>query len=160
MRPASAAHAAEMLTEFAEGADLPKLMRSANEKAATQPVVSDDRLSTNVDLPLATTSGNGGSFIRWAVTAAAFAFFAAGGVFITIETQKGQLVIESVDATVELKISKAGKEYDSVQLIPGANSTPFALQLLKRLAKRRRLRTYLISSRHFSAGTGRNCCSG
>ena len=128
-RPASAAHVAEMLAEFTTGSDLPRLMRTADEIAATHPKSSDE-LQPN-DLPLAsakvasrkTNSGDWGSFIRWGVTAAALAFMAAGGVFITLETQKGQLVIESTDASAEVTISKAGKEYDSWQLVPGANTT-------------------------------------
>jgi hypothetical protein len=59
----------------------------------------------------------GGTFLPWAATAAAFAFLFAAGVFITLETQKGQLVIESIDANVEIMVSKAGKVYDSVQLL-------------------------------------------
>ncbi len=128
-RPASAAHVAEMLAEFTAGSDLPKLMKRADEIAATRPKASENRIPGSltkkeaVMSPPTSNRGRWGSIVRWVVTMAAIAFLAAGGIFITIETQKGQLVIESVDANTEIKISKAGKEYDSIQLVPGANAT-------------------------------------
>ncbi|MDX1924951.1 MAG: serine/threonine-protein kinase, partial [Pirellulaceae bacterium] len=128
-RPASAAHVAEMLAEFTAGSDLPKLMKRADEIAATRPKASENRIPGSltkkeaVVSPLKSNRGNWSSFVSWGVTMSAVALLAAGGIFITIETQKGQLVIESVAANTEIKISKAGKVYDSIQLVPGANAT-------------------------------------
>jgi tRNA A-37 threonylcarbamoyl transferase component Bud32 len=128
MRPASAAHAAEMLAKFTSEADLSSLMREADERAVKEPMRIAPPL-TSLGAPEAATPaktaarGGSGPFLPWVATAAAFAFLFAAGVFITLETQKGQLVIESIDANVEIKVSKAGKVYDSVQLLPGANST-------------------------------------
>jgi serine/threonine protein kinase len=128
MRPASAAHAAEMLAKFTSEADLSSLMREADERAVKEPMRIAPPL-TSLGAPEAATPaktaarGGSGPFLPWVATAAAFAFLFAAGVFITLETQKGQLVIESIDANVEIKVSKAGKVYDSVQLLPGANTT-------------------------------------
>lgn len=127
-RPASAAHAAEMLARFTSEADLSSLMREADERALKEPmriVVPETSIpALEAAVPAKNEArGGSGTFIPWVATAAAFAFLFAAGVFITIETQKGQLVIESLDANVEIKVSKAGKAYDSVQLQPGAKST-------------------------------------
>ena len=128
MRPASAAHAAEMLAKFTSEADLSLLMREADERAVKEPMRIAPpltSLATREAATRATTAARGGSgpFLPWVATAAAFAFLFAAGVFITLETQKGRLVIESIDANVDIKVSKAGKVYDSVQLLPGANTT-------------------------------------
>jgi serine/threonine protein kinase len=136
LRPASAAHVAESLVEFSSGADLSKLLLTANEKAlfesrGIESMDRADRLSyaepTPVQpeaSPLATRKNGGwGSFGGWVAAASAIAMLSAAGFFMTLETQKGQLVIESVDANAEIKITKAGKVYDSVQLVPGANAT-------------------------------------
>ena len=128
MRPASAAHAAEMLAKFTSEADLSLLMREADERAVKEPMRIAPPLTsiaTREAATPATTAARGGRgpFLPWVATAAAFAFLFAAGVFITLETQKGQLVIESIDANVDIKVSKAGKVYDSVQLLPGANTT-------------------------------------
>ncbi len=45
------------------------------------------------------------------------------GVLITLETQKGQLVIESESGDVEVKLLRDGKFYESLQIQPGANAT-------------------------------------
>jgi serine/threonine protein kinase len=128
MRPASAAHAAEMLAKFTSEADLSSLMREADERAMKEPIRITPPLTSLATREAANPAkteakGGRGAFLPWVATAAAFAFLFAAGVFITIETQKGQLVIESIDANVEIKVSKAGKVYDSVQLLPGANTT-------------------------------------
>ncbi|MCU0720799.1 MAG: serine/threonine protein kinase, partial [Pirellula sp.] len=128
MRPASAAHAAEMLAKFTSEADLSLLMREADECAVKEPMLITPPLTSietrEAAVPRTTASKGGrGPFLPWVATAAAFAFLFVAGIFITLETQKGQLVIESIDANVEIKVSKAGKVYDFVQLLPGANTT-------------------------------------
>jgi serine/threonine protein kinase len=127
-RPASAAHAAEMLARFTSDADLSSLMREADERALKEPMRIEVPVTSiaapEASVPAKTEARGGrGTLLPWVATAAAFAFLFAAGLFITIETQKGQLVIESLDANVEIKVSKAGKVYDSVQLQPGANTT-------------------------------------
>ena len=62
---------------------------------------------------------------RWPVVLAlaSFAAFAALGIWLIIETRKGQLVIETDSADVRVKLLANGKQYDEMELHPGANTT-------------------------------------
>ncbi len=46
---------------------------------------------------------------RWLIAAAAGALSMAAVVLITLETQKGQVIIESLDASVTVQIAKDGQ---------------------------------------------------
>ncbi len=137
-RPASAAHVAEQLLQFTEGADLKGLvaeaMRRDEEKnhasselsaAAGRGVTTN--YATKVAEPLTSAVGNhggrGGGWRIWWVAAAMLPLMVFAGVLITLETQKGQLVIESESGDVEVKLLRDGKLYESVQIQPGANAT-------------------------------------
>lgn len=45
------------------------------------------------------------------------------GIFLTLELQKGQLIIDSAGASVRVELLKDGKTYDQVTVEPGANVT-------------------------------------
>ncbi len=131
-RPASAAHVAEQLAEFSRNANLSALMLLADERASKEPSPSDTipLLAPNSPdvqpktTPSADVSRGGGSrFSSKILATAAMAFFALAGIIVAIETQKGQLIIESMDKDVEITIKKSGKHYDTIRLVPGATAT-------------------------------------
>ncbi len=130
-RPPSAAHVAEQLGQFASDANLSALIRSAQQisgrmeyeigsthsnapkLAASEPLQTPPRTPPNRSW-------------RWLIAAAAGALSMAAVVLITLETQKGQVIIESLDASVTVQIAKDGQVQRSLSIVPGANSTRIA----------------------------------
>lgn len=134
-RPASAAHVAQSLEPFCVDSQLAELLAKAQAAAAAAPVADpnvemagspksqpsalqfSDTLGT-LRGPAKPPTG------RWLWTAAAaipFVIFA--GILITIETQKGQLVIQSDVADVQIKVARDGKVVNELTVHPGAQST-------------------------------------
>lgn len=144
-RPASAAHAAEQLAEFCTGANFPALISRAETNRAARRGEPDSLVSglshamlatatqeTKPTMAAATTRAaatqNGEDDRRrawWMLAAFApmLALLAVAGVMITIETQKGLLVIESEDANVELNVLRDGEFYESLKVAPGTTTT-------------------------------------
>lgn len=123
-RPASAAHVAEELESFAVGNDLTALALQAKQKQKANPS------NETSDRPLRTAKAsaersNGGSIGRWGwlVASAGFAALLFAGIFLIIETQKGQLVIESDAENVSVRLLSDGKQYDTIKVQPGATAT-------------------------------------
>ena len=122
-RPASAAHVAEQLAQWSDGANLSALIRTAAAQAITDESIMADELHPAVSTRLTQPPLR---FGRWLMVAAAGAFALAAVVLITIETQKGQVVIESIDANVTVQLLKDGQVQKSLRIVPGANSTRIA----------------------------------
>ncbi|GAB5404994.1 MAG: hypothetical protein Aurels2KO_32250 [Aureliella sp.] len=122
-RPASASHTAELLQPFCESAKLPSLLSDARSRA----VESSSRTSQLSLLPqpehappVAPPASRFGVGV-W--LAASLIAFAAAAIWFTIETGKGQLVIESTDANVNVKLRKDGKVAEELRIEPGTEST-------------------------------------
>ncbi|MEM7476379.1 MAG: protein kinase [Planctomycetota bacterium] len=122
-RPASADHLAEELQQFCEGHELSELSKRAIELRSKKP--QGQLLSPALpDLAItrAVSNSKSGNSYKWLGLALMLPLMIFAGIWITIETQKGLLVIDS-DAEATLRLLKDGKEYDEVQVVPGPNST-------------------------------------
>jgi serine/threonine protein kinase len=143
-RPSSAAHFAEALVPFCVGADLAALTQSALEKTRHSTELVDDHnghlssvagfLSDSKQKRLAESIAesaklkkeplpNRRRFIPWAVALLLFGFFSYAGVVIILETQQGQVVIESDASDIQVLLVKDGKVRKQVELVPGENVT-------------------------------------
>lgn len=129
-RPASAAHVAEQLQAFTAGADLIALIGLAQANIARLPEECFEKFPSAplpvAPLALATTPDSSrGNKSRWGwLTAAALTpLFLLAGVLITLELQKGQLVIESEAANVSVSLLKDGEVYQQLKIEPGVNTT-------------------------------------
>ncbi len=136
-RPPSAAHLAELLEPWAKGSELVTLMKKAQEIATQTPdslrsnpslLASQclanpalDERASNLQQPKSIRGRNHWNWIRW-TAAGLLAPLAAGGFLIYLETQKGQVVVESEVDEVRVRVVSDGKEVDDVQLSQGANS--------------------------------------
>lgn len=134
-RPPSADHVAERLSRLGQDSDLPRLVELAIEKA-------DDELDlegtperehqfctaneTGTKIPDATTSKTNvrrSSIGAWLLTGLATLGLLAAGVIFTLETQKGQLVVESDVPGVTVQIKQNGKVARELKIENAAQST-------------------------------------
>ena len=129
-RPASAAHVAEQLAVFSESADLVSLLKRAKEKKALspEPIASErnhrDFMPAMAHVPLAVAASVGGRNIRrWIIAAIGFPLLLIAGIFIKLEMEKGQLVIESDVANVKVQIINDGKPVSGLSINQGATAT-------------------------------------
>ena len=142
-RPASAAHAAELLQPFCQGAGLALLLARARS-CATE--VSTDRQldsfpawtpwlpqtavatapASNTTTDAGDQSRRRGSWVgrlgNWALLALSLALI-CGGILFVLEMGKGQLVIESDDAAVQVRLVKDGQQVDELHIQPGTQAT-------------------------------------
>ncbi len=123
IRPASAAHVAEQLAEFTEGAELRSLISSAQAKSIQEPVATSTRTALPTMELSVSSRGSGRRKSRWLLAVSVLPLALFMGVLITLETQKGQLVIESEDADVEVKLLRDGELYEQLKIVPGTNTT-------------------------------------
>ena len=127
-RPASAAHVAEALEPLSEGADLEELVRQAELLSKSKVELAKPHGTEEAPSWLGQQQTNAAGrsnrrrFGNW-IALALFPLFAFAGILIAIETSKGQLVIESEAANIEVKLLKDGKEYETIQVLPGTQST-------------------------------------
>ncbi len=135
-RPASAAHAAELLEPFCKGAELVSLLaRARSSEVATeanQPRM-DGLLPHNVRaMTLASPNqqpSRGAGGVSTGSRIVTFGSLALGlgmlcaGIFFVLETSKGQLVIESDNADVQVTLRKDGQELDALHIQPGTQAT-------------------------------------
>ncbi len=129
-RPASAAHVAEQLAEFAESADLVSLLKRAKVKEALspEPIASErnhrDFVPAMARVPVAVADSIGRRSIRrWIIAAIGFPLLLIAGVFIKLEMEKGQLVIESEVANVKVQIIHDGKPVSALSINQGTTAT-------------------------------------
>ncbi|MDP1561761.1 MAG: serine/threonine-protein kinase [Pirellulaceae bacterium] len=133
-RPPSAAHLAEALLPFCEGAELGAWVQWAIENPP-RPLPTETRGQWSIQRPVAelpepkpvaTESKGTGRSGRWWKRLLAAAGGAAAlwlAIVLILDTQKGQLVIESESADVRVTLRKDGQESETLQLQPGLNQT-------------------------------------
>lgn len=141
LRPASASHVAELLEGFADDSGLPTLLRRAehiekenSEKEHAEGARPGSQLGVapsagSVGAPAAAREDSHGlanrggrSIWSWVASGLAAALVVAGIVFI-VDTSKGQLVIDSKDANVQVKLRKDGQVAKELTITPGQHST-------------------------------------
>ncbi|MBL8810970.1 MAG: protein kinase [Planctomycetaceae bacterium] len=132
-RPASAAHVAEQLAPFAEGAKLVELLQQAKEKAAASPELLKRTALYEPPFPGSAVpmsppepaASSGGRFktLRRLLLAASLPLMIVAGILIKLELNKGQLIIESDVDNVNVKVLKDGKPVDGIQVNHGTTST-------------------------------------
>ena len=128
-RPASAAHVAEQLAAFTVSADLVGLLKRAQSKAAESPeLLKPEKLAIfakpSFDPPLAAESPppNSRHIVRW-LLAAALPLLVVAGILIKLETDKGQLVIESDIDNIKVRIVSNGKPVSGLTINHGTTAT-------------------------------------
>ncbi|MCC6511346.1 MAG: hypothetical protein IT423_19750, partial [Pirellulaceae bacterium] len=119
-RPASAAHVAEALLPFCAGHYVVELLATCRQRATAEPIVENvPVLVPHVGIaPPAKPPRRTWLALAWLSPIAILA-----GILITLETQKGQLVIESDVAGVKVNVLHDGKVYEQVQVQTGTQST-------------------------------------
>ncbi len=134
-RPASAAHAAELLEPYCQGAELAALVSRAratlDDALPSSPPLASllnqamhpslAQTTSAQSLPMRNQSG-WRSLVTWAPLALCLGMLYAGILFV-LETSKGQLVIESDDADVQVKLVKDGQEASELHIQPGTQTT-------------------------------------
>ena len=136
-RPASAAHAAELLEPFCRGAKLEPLLARAkaipDEPAPNHPPFAawihqrlpDDGTPTgslSVSIDPSRDRNGWGRIVTWGTIPMIFCM-AFAAILFALETSKGQLVIESENADVQVKLVKDGKENSELHIQPGTQTT-------------------------------------
>lgn len=147
LRPASAAHAAELLEPFCHGAELASLVARAkaiptdDESPSRPPIASllhpglqQQKVPANSSAALLTSSqhhvvnqrrGWGrswGRVLTWSMLALGLGMFCAG-ILVVLETSQGQLVIESENAELQVKLLKEGEATTELHIEPGVQTT-------------------------------------
>ncbi len=135
-RPPSAAHVAEMLVSLAADANLPALVAAAIQKQELAPEGSEfpfdddprveDRSVALVQPQIKQLSSQNRKTSqrwRWLTAAVLFPTAIILGLLVTLETQKGQLVIESVDANIQVSLAQNGQVVDTLKIVPGTSTT-------------------------------------
>ncbi|MBX3418614.1 MAG: serine/threonine protein kinase [Pirellulaceae bacterium] len=153
-RPASAAHFAERVKPFCQGADLIGLLERAKQTeekpdfdsakgvlddpwptlSGGQPTREEnlrqnrtergpDNFSHETTAPVASNHGSRGRRFGWLLAAAALPFLIWAGIIIVLETQKGQVVIETDVPNLQVELVADGKVRQEIELVPGENST-------------------------------------
>ena len=146
-RPPSAAHLAELLEPWAKGSELVALVKQAQNIATQTPespksnpnMLASQRwenppTGSNEKVPLlderasilakphSSRGRSNWNWILWTAAGLLAPLAALGGFLIYLETQKGQVVVESEVAEVRVRVVSDGKEIDDVQLSQGINS--------------------------------------
>lgn len=129
-RPASAAHVAEALEPFCTGHDLASLFARAetiiNREVTFLPenLASDRSSHASVAEPIAQLPPSPPSRrFPWLWAAAAVPLMILAGVVISLETQKGQLVIQSDVADIHVKLRRDNQTVQELTIQPGATTT-------------------------------------
>lgn len=123
-RPPSAAHVAERLKPLTEGADLRDLIANAQTKAQAD---CDDETSAVPPLAVKPAGGShrgsgASGRMKWWLATACMPLLILAGILITLEFQKGQLIIDST-ADIEVQLLRDGEFYERLKIEPGANAT-------------------------------------
>jgi len=125
-RHASAAHVAEQLAPLAEGSNLVALLQESRKSETESPNTSLPASAYPSLLAHQTTLADAGSgkrtYFGW-LAAACLPFMAFAGYWIVLETHKGQLVIESEVADVQVKILRNGQPIKDLAIQTGSTST-------------------------------------
>lgn len=129
-RPASAAHVAEALEPFCIGHDLASLFARAetiiDQEVTSHPenLASERSSHSPVAEPIAQLPPPPPSRrFPWLWAAAAVPMMILAGVVISLETQKGQLVIQSDVADIHVKLRRDNQTVKELTVQPGATTT-------------------------------------
>ena len=129
-RPGSAAVVAERLQPLCEGAATAALLDRARERLVDQPTEnpSDDpgALATGAAMAAAGRgdSGNGRRGPKaWIGAAAMLPLLLLAAIVVVLETSKGQVVIESEAADVQVRLLRDGEAVDEFTVQQGASAT-------------------------------------
>jgi serine/threonine protein kinase len=129
-RPPSAAHVAEQLGQLAEGADLKSLLTPWPIEPAPSSSIPTYPLLQHAKTPILHHSPPGPpdnpNSRRWLAVAASLPFLLFAGYMIILETNKGQLVIDSEVADVQVKILRNGEPVKDLSIQTGSTSTRLA----------------------------------
>ncbi len=124
-RPAGAAIVAEQLAPLCQAQALVGLLDRARVRLREVPEQEDE--ADAIPLPaVAVPAASGGSRRRgWAalVAAAAFLPLVLGGLLLVLETSKGQIVIQSEAAEIQVRLMRDGDEVEDLTVQHGVNST-------------------------------------
>lgn len=132
-RPASAAHLAEALLPFCEGADTSAVVAQVSSIGAIHfeeefGYSSEASLLASSQIPAkpATAGGTsrGTGIRRWLIGAGFAAAAVVAGIILVLELQKGRVIIETESANLNVSLVEidSGRSQD-VQVFPGKNST-------------------------------------
>ena len=121
-RPASAHHVAEELGRFTAGNELVKLSAKAIELKKDWPKAEAKSFDEAEIASQGANANNGRSNGKVWLALTLVPLLVLAAIWITLETQKGLLVIES-DAEATVKLLKDEKDYQEFQVQPGPNST-------------------------------------
>lgn len=139
-RPASAAHVADLVNPFCAGANLRALATAASESVQSEKEIETDLSTSETSTPrtsamsvaspvpmpsppLPSSNGRSRNRLKWFVAAGALPLLVLAGIVITLETQKGSLVIESENANVNVKLLRDGTVYEQLKIEPGTKET-------------------------------------
>jgi hypothetical protein len=131
-RPASAAHVAEHLAAFTQAADLVGLLKRARETESQSPQFpeksggSETPGFTAASGPFAEAGSGQGNHRRprrWVMAAMAIPLMILAGILIRLETNKGQLVIESEVDNIKVRINSNGRPVSGLSIKQGATAT-------------------------------------
>ncbi|MEM7558837.1 MAG: serine/threonine-protein kinase, partial [Planctomycetota bacterium] len=121
-RPASADHVAEELSRLTEGHQLVELSTKAIELKKDRAEAEAKSIDEPKVLLQRTGSNQSRSSGKVWLALALVPLLILAGIWITLETQKGLLVIES-EAEATVKLLKDGNDFQEVEVKPGPNST-------------------------------------
>ncbi len=132
-RPSSSAHLAEALAPFCAGADLKGLLEESRKVRDALAGNENDSLAeplrlsppSRFDAPHKPVKGKNKRWRtgRWLIALAAMLALAAAGIVLVLETQKGQIVIETEATGIEVELVADGVVRREIELVPGPNST-------------------------------------
>lgn len=120
-RPASASHVAESLAEFCSDSDLGSLVQDAAAKSPSDPGTGPP--TGSVTSPPVAASELPPKGRRWWIAAILIPCAILAAVTIHLQTDQGQLIIESEVDDVSIRLVQDGRSTAEVMVEPGVNST-------------------------------------
>ena len=118
-RPASAAHVAESLEPFCDGSDLASLVKDAQ---SSLPNAADPPTQT-AEPSIRFSHSEPPKKRRYWLAAAMLPLLIVAAITIVLQTNKGQLIVESEVADVSVSLIKDGTKTDEIKIETGVNTT-------------------------------------